>query len=94
MFRIVLRPVAAGQIRRLRRVDAVTILDAMETHLRHEPERVSRSRIKRLRGMQDATYRLRVGEYRVFYDVVEDGVIVNAILHKRETIRFYREEQP
>ncbi len=93
MYRITVRPSAAAQIRRLRRVDAVTILDAVETHLRHEPERVSRSRIKRLRGNQQSTYRLRVGEYRVFYDVSDGQVIVSAVLHKRNTATFYREEQ-
>ena len=63
----------------------------LETHLRHEPERLSRNRIKRLRGKQDATYRLRVGEHRVFYDVPEGQVIVTAVLH-RETAPFYRQE--
>ena len=72
----------------------MAILNAMETHLRHEPERVSRGRIKRLRGHQQSTYRLRVGEYRVFYDVEEGQVIVNAVFHKRDTATFYREEQP
>lgn len=94
MFRIVVRPRAADQIRRLRRVDAVAILDALETHLRHEPERLSRSRIKRLRGSGAATYRLRVGDYRVFYDVAEAEVVVIAVLHKRQTAEFYREESP
>ena len=94
MFRIVVRPGAAAQIRRLRGVNAVAILDAMETHLRHEPERLSRSRIKRLRGNNAATYRLRVGDYRVFYDVAEKEVVVIAVLHKRETAEFYREEAP
>lgn len=93
MFRIAVRPSAAQQIRRLRRVDAVAIIDALEARLRDEPERVSRARIKRLRGKQDATYRLRVGEYRVFYDVLERQVIVTAVLHKRETAAFYREER-
>lgn len=92
MFRILVGPGAAAQIRRLRRVDAVAILDALETYLRYEPERVSRTRIKRLRGNQDATYRLRVGQYRVFYDVLEGQVMVTAVLHKRETVEFYREE--
>jgi mRNA interferase RelE/StbE len=92
MFQVVVRPGAAAQIRRLRRVDAVAILDALETYLRYEPERVSQARIKRLRGTQDATYRLRVGQYRVFYDVLEGQVIVTSVLHKRETVKFYREE--
>jgi mRNA interferase RelE/StbE len=94
MFRIVVRPRAAARIRRLRRVDAVAILDAIETHLRHEPDRLSRSRIKRLRGHQAATYRLRVGDYRIFYDVTETEVVVSAVLHKRETAEFYGENSP
>jgi mRNA-degrading endonuclease RelE of RelBE toxin-antitoxin system len=93
MYRIAVRPQAARQIRRLRRVDAVAILDALETYLQYEPERVSRSRIKRLRGDQRSTYRLRVGEYRVFYDVTEGQVMVNAVLHKRDTATYYGEEQ-
>jgi mRNA-degrading endonuclease RelE of RelBE toxin-antitoxin system len=66
----------------------------METHLRHEPERTSRSRIKRLRGAQRSIYRLRIGEYRVYYDVAEGQVVVNAVLHKRDTGLFYAKEQP
>jgi mRNA interferase RelE/StbE len=88
MFRIVVRPLAAEQIRR---VDAVAIVDAIETHLRHEPDRVSRSRIKRLRGRRTATYRLRVGNFRIFYDVAEAEVVVIAVLHKRDTAAFYQE---
>ena len=94
MFRIVVRPRAAAQVRRLRRVDAVAVLDGIETHLRHEPDRISRSRIKRLRGPQAATYRLRVGDFRVFYDVLETEVVVIAVLHKRETAQLYQGEEP
>jgi mRNA-degrading endonuclease RelE of RelBE toxin-antitoxin system len=53
---------------------------------------VARSRIKRLRGQQDTTYRLRVGDYRVFYDIDNRVVAVVAVLHKRDTPAFYREE--
>jgi mRNA interferase RelE/StbE len=94
MFRIVVRPRAATQIRRLRRVDAVALLDAFESHLRHEPDRVSRSRIKRLRGRLTATYRLRVGNYRVFYDIGDAEVVIIAVLHKRQTAEFYGEKTP
>lgn len=55
----------------------------METHLRHEPTKVSRARIKRLRGLSRPQYRLRVGdEMRVFYDVTETIVEVLAIIPK------------
>ena len=82
---------ALRQLRRLRRIDAVRILDAIESHLRYEPERPTRT-IKRLRGRQDVTYRLRVGNFRVFYDVDGQTVTIIAVLHKRETETFYRKE--
>jgi mRNA-degrading endonuclease RelE of RelBE toxin-antitoxin system len=40
--------------------------DAIEAHLRHQPTRTSKSRIKRLRGLSRPQYRLRVGDLRVF----------------------------
>jgi mRNA interferase RelE/StbE len=45
----------------------------------------ARSRIKRLRVLSRPQYRLRVGDIRVFYDVVDDVVEVLAIVPKSET---------
>ena len=67
-------------------------MDAIESHLRDEPERPTRRTIKRLRGPQDATYRLRVCDFRVLYDVHGQTVTVIAVLHKLETEKFYRKE--
>jgi mRNA-degrading endonuclease RelE of RelBE toxin-antitoxin system len=58
--------------------------DALERHLRYEPTRVSKSRIKRLRGVSQPQYRLRVGEVRVFYDVTSTAVEILAIVTKAE----------
>ena len=46
--------------------------------------KVSRSRIKRLRGLSKPQYRLRVGDVRVFYDVTETTVEILAIVAKLE----------
>lgn len=54
----------------------------MERHLRHEPTKTSRSRIKRLKGVQRPQYRLRVKDIRIFYDVTGDAVEVLAIVAK------------
>ena len=42
---------------------------AMRTHLEIAPKQESKSRIKRLRGLRQPQYRLRVDRLRVFYDV-------------------------
>ena len=60
------------------------VKEALETHLRNEPTKTSRSRIKRLRGLSKPQYRLRVEEVRVFYDVVGSAVEVLAIVPKPE----------
>ena len=83
-FAIVLAPEAVEDLRRLTANLRATVLTALETHLRHEPEKSSRSRIKRLRGLLRPQYRLRVGEVRVFYDVSGTTVEVLAIVAKSE----------
>lgn len=93
-FRIILKPDAVQDLRRLTRYVATTILDHIERHLRYEPARVTRSRMKRLRGPQPADHRLRVGAYRIFYRIVGDEVHVLRVMHKEKTRGFYEEERP
>jgi mRNA interferase RelE/StbE len=83
-FEILLSPEAAEDAQRLKAALRAEVLDALETHLRYEPTRVSRSRIKRLRGVDGPQYRLRIGEVRVFYDVTETTVEILAIVAKSE----------
>lgn len=78
-------PEAVEDLKRLKARARVEIRAALETHLRHEPQKVSRSRIKRLRGLSKPLYRLRVGEVRIFYDVTETTVEVLAITAKQDT---------
>ena len=83
-FAIILAPEAVEDLKRLASGVRATVRDALETHLRHEPGKTSRSRIKRLRGLHRPQYRLRVGEVRVFYDVSGAAVEVLAIVPKSE----------
>src|SRR5438477_12890671 len=83
-FAIILAPEAVEDLRRLTANVQSIVRTALETHLRDEPEKTSRSRIKRLRGVLRPQYRLRVGEIRVFYDVSGTTVEVLAIVAKSE----------
>src|SRR5205809_7806674 len=83
-YAVVLAPAAAKTFRSLPAYSRAEVRDALERHVRHEPTRVSKSRIKRLRGMSQPQYRLRVGEVRVFYDVTREAVQVLAIVTKAE----------
>jgi len=83
-FEIVLAPEAVEDLKRLRASVRAQVRSAIESHLRHEPRKLSRSRIKRLRGLSKPQFRLRVGEVRVFYDATDDVVEVLAIVLKSE----------
>jgi mRNA-degrading endonuclease RelE of RelBE toxin-antitoxin system len=90
-YEVVLAPEAATAFGALPAYRRAEVRDALERHLRHEPTRVSKSRIKRLRGLSQPQYRLRVGEVRVFYDVTHETVEVLAIVTKAEAARWLRE---
>src|SRR5437867_3861356 len=82
---IVLAPEAAQDLGELKANVRATVREAIEEHLRHEPTKTSKSRIKRLRGFSRPGYRLRVGDnIRVFYDVIEKAVEILAIVAKSE----------
>ncbi len=89
---ILLAPQAVLDLKGLPARERTAVRDAMELHLRHQPTRVSRSRIKRLRGLSKPQYRLRVGDVRVFYDVSEGRVEVLAIIPKSEASKWLQEE--
>jgi mRNA-degrading endonuclease RelE of RelBE toxin-antitoxin system len=83
-FEILLAPEAVDDLRKLKAGERTAVKEALETHLRYEPTKTSRSRIKRLRGVARPQYRLRVEEVRVFYDVSSSTVEVLAIVPKPE----------
>ena len=85
-YSVVFSPEAIQDLRRLKTSDRSTVKQAIETHLRHEPLKESKSRIKRLRGIRRPGYRLRVGNVRVFYDVSQRTAEILAIISKSEAI--------
>ncbi len=91
-YEIVLAPGAVQALRALPARTRSQVRDALERHLRFEPTKVSRSRIKRLRGLSRPQYRLRVDEIRVFYDVTETTIEVLAIVPKAQAEAWLEQE--
>jgi mRNA-degrading endonuclease RelE of RelBE toxin-antitoxin system len=48
--------------------------------------------VKTIKGMHDAFHRLRVGEYRVMYDVIDEDrvILVLGIVHRGDLERWIR----
>ena len=83
-FEIILAPGAVDSLKKLPVPVRTGVQDALALHLTHEPTKVSKSRIKRLRGLRQPQFRLRVGNIRVFYDVTETQVQVLAVVTKAD----------
>lgn len=70
---------AVEDLRKLRAFDQRKILEAVEQHLRSNPTQVSRPRIKLMRRPFWSQYRLRVDDFRVYYDIDEAQHTVNVL---------------
>lgn len=83
-YAITLAPTAVQSLKALKAGLRARVRDALERYLRHEPTKVSKSRIKRLRGLSRPQFRLRVDDIRVFYDVTSQAIEILAIVSKAE----------
>ena len=92
-YEIFLKSSAIQDIDSLKKYDAARIVDSIEKFLKFQPTLESKSRIKKLRGITDPDYRLRIGNYRVFYtvDERERRIEILRLMHKNQTANYYKE---
>ena len=81
-YSIILAPEAVENLQELRSNLRALVRDGIIEHLSNEPEKVSKSRIKRLKGLDKPQFRLRIDDIRVYYDVNGDSVEILAIITK------------
>ena len=84
-YEIILALEAIEDLHRPKANIRTAVRDGIEKHLRHQPLKTSKSRIKKLQGISRPQFRLRINEVRVFYDVNEGTVEILAIIPKSET---------
>ena len=93
-FTIALSRSAEEDLAWFRKYDRHQVRDAFITQLAHQPLQETRNR-KKLRPNQLAKWELRVGKFRVFYDVDEADALVKvrAIGYKEGNQLFIRGEE-
>jgi mRNA-degrading endonuclease RelE of RelBE toxin-antitoxin system len=94
MYAIELTETAHTDLQWFRKNEQNIIIDAIRRRLRHEPTLTSRNR-KQLRTNNTATWELRIGQYRVLYDVDNTVriVAIQRIGEKRGNQFFFRGQQ-
>ena len=81
---------AEREIKSLPAADARMIVQEIQNRLSSEPFKGSKTRIKRLVGFTPPLYRLRVGDYRAYYRLVAQQVVVLTVLHKKDSERWLK----
>jgi mRNA-degrading endonuclease RelE of RelBE toxin-antitoxin system len=89
-YGIILSPEAVQDLKLLDAHQRAKIKDLIELHLRHEPFKISRSRIKKLRGLRHPQYRLRIDDFRVFYDIEGNRVEILSIILKSKAAEWLK----
>jgi mRNA-degrading endonuclease RelE of RelBE toxin-antitoxin system len=89
-FRVELGPGAERDLGTLPNDIQRLVLIEMDLRLKSEPYRELKTRIKRLTGILPPLYRLRVGDYRAYYRITDDRVVILAIVHKKDTERWLK----
>jgi mRNA-degrading endonuclease RelE of RelBE toxin-antitoxin system len=96
MYEIEFSDDALQDLKSLKKNEQNEVLDDIDANLRHEPA-IERHNRKRLRPNQTAEWELRIGKFRVFYDVYEAVKIVSieAVgLKIGSLLRFRGKERP
>lgn len=94
-YQVEYSPSAVEHLRDLNRRDQVAVFDAVERQLRLEPTIETRNR-KRMRPNPIAPWEMRIGDFRVYYDVKDEPEAVVQILaigvKQRNRVRIGKEE--
>jgi mRNA-degrading endonuclease RelE of RelBE toxin-antitoxin system len=93
-FKIELTPKAQSHVKALRKREQQILTDAIAVQLTDQPAQPTRNR-KPLEENALAPWELRVGNFRVFYDVKPDEelVVVVAVGHKQHNVLYIGGEE-
>jgi len=80
--RIVWTEPAKADVRRIDRETAMRILTALDRFAR-----TGEGDVKRLQDIEPPEFRLRVGDYRLFFVNIYDALEVRRVLHRRQAHR-------
>lgn len=83
---------AEREISKLPHAIALLILEEIRARLSTDPIRETKTRIKRLTGFSPPLYRLRVGDYRIYYRIAPPRVVILGIFHKKDSDRWLKRQ--
>lgn len=84
-FKVIFSPSAERDIEKLEADDAIQLVRDIKIYLETSPLPIGKTRIKKLSGYKLPLYRLRSGDFRAYYQIHSQGVIILTITHKKDS---------
>ena len=83
--KIIFSPSAERDFERFEIAAALQLVKDIKAYLEANPLPFGKSRIKKLTGYKPPLYRLRSGDYRAYYRIMPDAVVVLAVTNKKDS---------
>jgi mRNA-degrading endonuclease RelE of RelBE toxin-antitoxin system len=84
-FEVVFSPAARREIERLEIDEALQVAKDIKKYLETSPFPFGKTRIKKLTGFSPPLYRLRSGDFRAYYRIVNKEAIILAVVSKKDS---------
>lgn len=84
-FRVVFSPAAVRDVERIETGAAIWLIKDIKTYLEVPPVPFGKSRIKKMSGFDADLFRLRSGDFRAYYRICGEEVVVLLVTHRKDS---------
>lgn len=84
-LKVVFAPVAVRDVESLEVDEAAPLVRDIRVYLETRPIPIGKPRIKKLSGFEPPLYRLRSGDFRAYYRILGDEVVVLAVTRRKDS---------
>ena len=92
-FKVIFSPSAQKEIESLETDAALQLAKDIKSYLESSPLPFGKTRIKKLTGFKPPLYRLRSGEFRVYYRIISGEVIILTVTNKKDSEKILKKYQ-
>lgn len=84
-FKVVFGPAAVRDIEGLEAAEATPLIKEIQSYLETRPIPIGKPRIKKLAGFDPPLYRMRIGDFRAYYRISGDEVVILGVTLRKDS---------
>jgi mRNA-degrading endonuclease RelE of RelBE toxin-antitoxin system len=84
-LKVVFSPAAVRDVESLEADAAVALVKDIRAYLETRPIPIGKPRIRKLGGFEPPLYRMRSGDFRTYYRICGDEVVILAVMNRKDS---------